>query len=45
MDFFGLAFGTDAPAVALAFLVGALVWGLMAGGLAVVISAVSTRGG
>ncbi len=43
MDFFGLTFGSDAPAMVLAFLVGSLVWGLIAGGLAVVIASVSTR--
>jgi hypothetical protein len=43
VDFYGLVFDATAPAVILGFLVSALVWGLMAGGVAVVIASVSTR--
>jgi hypothetical protein len=43
VDFFGLTWDASTPGVIFGFLISALVWGLFAGGLAVVIASVSTR--
>jgi hypothetical protein len=43
VDFYGLTFDATSPGVIFAFLVSALVWGLVAGGIAVVVASVSTR--
>lgn len=44
MDFYGFDLGAaGAPEAVLAFLVGALSWGFIAGGLAVVLASVASR--